>query len=109
MRVEVVPHLVGASFRPTGQRGLFSYWRVGASVLVPNALRYLRGQVMPVAATNLPRPTLDGVEHFIREGDDLPANDPVAKACPDLFRQNIAEPVEAKPKAKARAPAKRAQ
>lgn len=40
MRVELVPHLVGSNFRPTGQRGLFAHWRVGASVLVPNALRY---------------------------------------------------------------------
>jgi HK97 family phage major capsid protein len=41
MSVELVPHLVGASFRPTGQRGLFAYWRTGSKVVVPEALRYL--------------------------------------------------------------------
>jgi HK97 family phage major capsid protein len=40
--VELVPHLFGAANRyPTGQRGLLAIWRVGAAVVVPNALRYL--------------------------------------------------------------------
>ena len=39
--VELVPHLFGATNRfPTGQRGLFSIWRTGTGVLVPNAFRY---------------------------------------------------------------------
>ncbi len=38
--VELIPHLFGASQRPTGQRGLFSIWRTGTGVLVPNAFRY---------------------------------------------------------------------
>jgi HK97 family phage major capsid protein len=42
MSVELVPHLLGAANRyPTGQRGLVAYWRTGAAVVVPNALRYL--------------------------------------------------------------------
>jgi HK97 family phage major capsid protein len=41
MSVELVPHLVGANHRPTGQRGLYAYWRNTSGVLVPNAFRYL--------------------------------------------------------------------
>jgi HK97 family phage major capsid protein len=41
MSIELIPHLLGATRRPSGQRGLFAYWRVGASPLVPNAARYL--------------------------------------------------------------------
>lgn len=41
MTVEVVGHLFGASRRPTGERGLFAYWRTGSKVVVPEALRYL--------------------------------------------------------------------
>jgi HK97 family phage major capsid protein len=41
-QIEVVPHLFGASNRfPTGQRGVLAIWRSGASVVTPNALRYL--------------------------------------------------------------------
>ena len=41
-RVEIVPNLFGATNRfPTGQRGLVMFWRTGAGVIVPNALRYL--------------------------------------------------------------------
>jgi HK97 family phage major capsid protein len=41
MQVELVPHLVGANHRPTGQRGLYAFWRNTSGVLVPNAFRYL--------------------------------------------------------------------
>jgi HK97 family phage major capsid protein len=41
MTVELVPHLFGGSGRPTGQRGVFAYWRTGAKVVNVNALRYL--------------------------------------------------------------------
>ena len=41
MSVEVVQHLLGANQRPTGQRGLYAYRRVGSAVVAPNALRYL--------------------------------------------------------------------
>jgi HK97 family phage major capsid protein len=41
MSVELVPHLFGANRRPTGQRGLYAYWRTGSGVLVPNAFRWL--------------------------------------------------------------------
>lgn len=41
MSVELVPHLFGTNRRPTGQRGLYAYWRVGSGVTVPNALRSL--------------------------------------------------------------------
>src|SRR6266542_678538 len=40
MTVELIPHLFGAALRPTGQRGLFAYWRTGSKVVVPEALRY---------------------------------------------------------------------
>ncbi len=42
MSVELIPHLFGANRRPTGERGLFAYWRTGAAVLVPNAFRVLK-------------------------------------------------------------------
>ena len=32
--VELVPHLFGASRRPTGQRGLYAYWRTGGEALL---------------------------------------------------------------------------
>jgi HK97 family phage major capsid protein len=42
MQVELAPLLLGAANRyPTGQRGLYAYWRNGGAVLVPNAWRYL--------------------------------------------------------------------
>lgn len=39
--LELVPHLVGANRRPTGQRGALLWYRVGADVVVPNAFRML--------------------------------------------------------------------
>jgi HK97 family phage major capsid protein len=44
MAIEIIPHLFGAAQGnlPTGQRGLFAYWRVGAKVLDANAFRVLR-------------------------------------------------------------------
>jgi HK97 family phage major capsid protein len=45
MQVELIPHLFGATNRfPTGQRGIYAFWRVGAGVLMPNAFRYLEVQ-----------------------------------------------------------------
>jgi len=41
MTAEIAPLLFGASLRPTGQRGLFVYWRSGSKTVVPEALRYL--------------------------------------------------------------------
>jgi HK97 family phage major capsid protein len=41
MTAELVPLLVGANRRPTGERGLFVYWRTGSKTVVPEALRYL--------------------------------------------------------------------
>ena len=42
MSVEIIPHLFGATNRyPTGQRGLYAFWRTGAGVVALNALRYL--------------------------------------------------------------------
>ncbi len=41
MEAEIIPNLFGASGRPTGQRGLYAFWRTGAAVLAQNALRYL--------------------------------------------------------------------
>ncbi|MFN0155517.1 MAG: phage major capsid protein [Gaiella sp.] len=42
LQVEIVPHLFGASRRPTGERGLYAFWRVGAGVVIPGAARVLR-------------------------------------------------------------------
>jgi HK97 family phage major capsid protein len=43
LTVEVLPHLLGANRRPTGERGLYAYWRNGAKVLDANAFRALVG------------------------------------------------------------------
>jgi HK97 family phage major capsid protein len=42
LSVELIPHLFGSSHRPTGQRGLYAYGRVGAGVVNPQALRVLK-------------------------------------------------------------------
>jgi HK97 family phage major capsid protein len=42
MSVELVPHLFGENRRPTGQRGLLAFWRVGAAPLIDNAVRVLK-------------------------------------------------------------------
>lgn len=39
--VETVPHLLGHSGRPTGERGVFAFARVGANVVDDNAFRIL--------------------------------------------------------------------
>lgn len=41
LTIELVPHLFGPNQRPTGQRGLYAIWRVGAGVVVDNAIRVL--------------------------------------------------------------------
>jgi HK97 family phage major capsid protein len=43
MTVEVLPHMLGTNRLPTGQRGLYTYWRNGAKVLDANAFRALTG------------------------------------------------------------------
>jgi predicted phage gp36 major capsid-like protein len=44
MTVELVPQLFGAtSGRPTGQRGLYAYWRNGSKVIDPVGFRALTG------------------------------------------------------------------
>jgi HK97 family phage major capsid protein len=47
MRMEIIPHLFGASRRPTGQRGIFAYWFNNSKILVDNAFRLLRVGVEP--------------------------------------------------------------
>lgn len=44
LTIETIPHLFGAAQGnlPTGQRGLFAFWRVGAKVLHANAFRTLK-------------------------------------------------------------------
>jgi HK97 family phage major capsid protein len=37
--VEMVPNIVGANQRPTGQRGFLMHWRTGSDVLVADAFR----------------------------------------------------------------------
>jgi HK97 family phage major capsid protein/HK97 family phage prohead protease len=41
MNVDVIPHLFGPNRRPTGQRGLYAFWRNNSKVLVDNAFRVL--------------------------------------------------------------------
>lgn len=41
LTVERVPHLFGGNGRPTGQRGWFARWRVGAGIVDGNAARVL--------------------------------------------------------------------
>jgi len=41
LSAEIIPHLFGASRRPTGERDFFAYYRCGAKTIVPEALRYL--------------------------------------------------------------------
>ena len=43
LTVDFIPHLMGANRRPTGERGLYAYWRNGAKVLDANAFRALTG------------------------------------------------------------------
>jgi HK97 family phage major capsid protein len=43
LSIEVLPHLLGANRRPTGERGLFAFWRNGAKVIDANAFRTLLG------------------------------------------------------------------
>lgn len=45
--IELVPHLVGANHRPTGQRGALLWFRTGSDVVIPNAFRLLS---IPTAA-----------------------------------------------------------
>ncbi|HEX6254374.1 MAG TPA: phage major capsid protein [Euzebyales bacterium] len=40
-RIELIPHLVGANRRPTGQRGAWLWFRTGAGVVVDEAFRIL--------------------------------------------------------------------
>ncbi|MFV8312163.1 phage major capsid protein [Mycobacteroides chelonae] len=42
--LELVPHLVGANRRPTGQRGALLWYRTGSDVVVPNAFRLLNAK-----------------------------------------------------------------
>jgi HK97 family phage major capsid protein len=43
LQVELIPHLVGTNPRPTGQRGLYSFWRNSSKVIDANAFRVLIG------------------------------------------------------------------
>lgn len=43
LEVELVPHVFGANQRPTGQRGLYAFWRNGSKVVDANAFRVLLG------------------------------------------------------------------
>lgn len=43
MTVELIPHLVGANQRPTGQRGWYAYYRVGADSVNDDGFRVLNG------------------------------------------------------------------
>jgi HK97 family phage major capsid protein len=42
MTIELVPHLLGSSHRPTGMRGLYMFFRNSSAILVPEALRLLK-------------------------------------------------------------------
>lgn len=40
--IELVPHVIGANRRPTGERGLLMHFRVGSDVVTDNAFRLLK-------------------------------------------------------------------
>lgn len=42
MTIELVPHLFGANRRPTGQRGIYAFWRNSAGVIIDDAFRLLK-------------------------------------------------------------------
>ena len=43
MAIEVIPHLFDVTNNmPTGQRGLYAYWRNGSKVVDANAFRTLK-------------------------------------------------------------------
>lgn len=42
LQVELISHLFGAEYFPTGQRGLFAYWRTGSKVVNKAALWTLK-------------------------------------------------------------------
>jgi HK97 family phage major capsid protein len=42
MNVELLPHLVTTNHRPTGQRGLYAYWRNGGKLIDETAFRFLK-------------------------------------------------------------------
>ncbi len=42
MSVDLIPHLFGSNQRPTGQKGLYARWRVGAGVIHINAFKTLK-------------------------------------------------------------------
>ena len=42
LTLEVIPHLFDTNNMPTGQRGLYAYWRNGAKVVDANAFRTLK-------------------------------------------------------------------
>ncbi len=43
LQVEILPHLLGANRRPTGQRGFYAFWRNGSKVINADAFRVLVG------------------------------------------------------------------
>jgi HK97 family phage major capsid protein len=43
LQVELIQHLVGTNHRPTGQRGLYAFWRNGSKVVDAGAFRVLIG------------------------------------------------------------------
>ncbi|MCA1655254.1 MAG: phage major capsid protein [Pseudonocardiaceae bacterium] len=45
LNIELLPHLLGANRRPTGERGLYCFWRNGAKVINADAFRVLVGVV----------------------------------------------------------------
>lgn len=42
MSIELIPHLFGANGRPTGQRGIYAFWRNNTLILNPNGFRVLK-------------------------------------------------------------------
>lgn len=43
LTIDFIPHLFGANQRPTGQRGIYAFWRNSAEVVDANAFRVLIG------------------------------------------------------------------
>jgi hypothetical protein len=43
LSIELIPHLFGANRRPSGERGMYAYWRNGSKVVDAGAFRVLLG------------------------------------------------------------------
>jgi hypothetical protein len=67
-----MPHLFGSNRRPTGERGLYAYWRNGSKLVDANAFRALTG-IASAVKLNLHHPRRAGL-------NSLAASRPTSRA-----------------------------